>query len=54
MLLGVLLPAIVVALVGDVALCQLGLQLPQVQPRLVVLGDGRRVGWGGAGGQIGC
>lgn len=36
-LLGEGLPAAVVALVGDVTLAQLGLQLPQVQPGLVVL-----------------
>lgn len=41
-LLGKLLPAVVVALVGDVALAQLGLQLAQVQPRLVVLGERRK------------
>ena len=34
------LPADVVAVVGDVALAQLGLQLPEVQPRLVVLDGG--------------
>lgn len=52
------LPAAVVALMGDVALTQLGLQLPQIQPRLVVLEreggmvdggrgvkDGGREGW---------
>lgn len=36
-LLGEGLPAAVVALVGDVTLAQLGLQLPQVQPCLIVL-----------------
>lgn len=36
-LLGEGLPAAVVALVGDVTLAQLRLQLPQVQPCLIVL-----------------
>lgn len=36
-LLGEGLPAAVVALVGDVTLAQFRLQLPQVQPRLIVL-----------------
>lgn len=35
--LGVVLPAQVVALVGDVALLHPGLQVPQVQPHLEVL-----------------
>ena len=38
-LVGVLLPAGVVALVGDVALSSPRLKLPEVQPGLVVLKD---------------
>lgn len=36
-LLGKHLPATVVALVGDVAFAQFGLQLPQVQPGFIIL-----------------
>ncbi|TNN83065.1 hypothetical protein EYF80_006672 [Liparis tanakae] len=39
-LVGVLLPACVIALVGDVALASPRLKLPEVQPCLVVLGKG--------------
>lgn len=41
-LLGEGLPAAVVALVGDVTLAQFGLQLPQVQPCLIVLSGEKR------------
>lgn len=46
-LLGEGLPAAVVALVGDVTLAQLRLQLPQVQPCLIVLrNSSEKRGWG--------
>lgn len=46
-LLGEGLPAAVVALVGDVTLTQLCLQLPQVQPCLIVLWNvSKKRGWG--------
>lgn len=38
-LVSMLLPAGVVALVGDVALASTGLELPEVEPGLVVLGE---------------
>lgn len=42
MFFGKCLPAAVVTLVGDVTLAQFCLQLPQVQPCLIILRDGRR------------